>query len=401
MTRQHCDPYLINDGSSRVLEPVEGVFKEKWLQKFIFENPQSLPVNEVEPVFSPLIPICRELPTDAGPVDVLFINQDGLLTLVECKLWDNPEARRTVIGQILDYGKEISRWGYEDLERAIQKTTREKNASLFKLISENSEEMDEKEFVDNVTRNLKRGRFLLLIVGEGIRESTELIADFLQNHAHLNFSFALVELAIFQLPEEYHEGYIVHPRVIAETTEIERAVIRIEDGQVIAEAPKAVSHVTGAGRRGKISEQAFYEALGQVDPRVANELKQFFVKANQYGPELKAGAHSLMLKFVAGDEEFNLGVFNSDGSFQNFGIASRTMNVGHPEIGEEYLDGLASILKNAKVDRHPPDHRFTWSVKRIDGKSVAIADCLAVQDEWLNLIQKTTDRLAKIQEQRD
>ncbi len=34
--------------------------------------------------------------------------------LVEAKLWRNPEARRKVIGQILDYAKELSRWNYED-----------------------------------------------------------------------------------------------------------------------------------------------------------------------------------------------------------------------------------------------------------------------------------------------
>ena len=32
------------------------------------------------------------------------------------------------------------------------------------------------------------GTFLLLIVGNGIRESVELIAEFLQEHAHLEVS---------------------------------------------------------------------------------------------------------------------------------------------------------------------------------------------------------------------
>jgi hypothetical protein len=48
-------------------------------------NPGILPVREVDPSFGPLIPLCRELRTEAGPIDVAFINPFGKLTLVECK----------------------------------------------------------------------------------------------------------------------------------------------------------------------------------------------------------------------------------------------------------------------------------------------------------------------------
>jgi hypothetical protein len=48
--------------------------------------------------------------TPAGPLDALFINRHGALGLVKCKLWRNPQARREVVGQILDYAKELARW---------------------------------------------------------------------------------------------------------------------------------------------------------------------------------------------------------------------------------------------------------------------------------------------------
>ena len=54
----------------------------------------------------------------------------------------------------------------------------------------------EAEFVDNVTRHLKRGEFLLLIVGDGIREDVEHIVDFVQRHSGLHFNLALVEAAL-------------------------------------------------------------------------------------------------------------------------------------------------------------------------------------------------------------
>jgi len=116
MPRQHSKPYIVKDSTTHALETTEYRFNEAWLRDFIFTHPQVLPVDEIEPVFSSLIPVCTDLPTRSGPVDILFVNEAGLLTIVECKLWKNPEARRMVIGQILDYQKDISRWSYDDLQ---------------------------------------------------------------------------------------------------------------------------------------------------------------------------------------------------------------------------------------------------------------------------------------------
>jgi hypothetical protein len=49
----------------------------------------------------------RELSTEAGPVDVCILNGDGDITVVECKLASNPERRRMVVGQVLDYAAAI------------------------------------------------------------------------------------------------------------------------------------------------------------------------------------------------------------------------------------------------------------------------------------------------------
>jgi hypothetical protein len=53
--------------------------------------------------------------------------------------------------------------------------------------------VDEQHFHDALTANLRRGRFLLLIVGDGIREGVEAIAEYLQVHSGLHFSLGLVE----------------------------------------------------------------------------------------------------------------------------------------------------------------------------------------------------------------
>jgi hypothetical protein len=92
--------------------------------------------------------------------------------------------------------------------------------------------VDEMQFNDSLTGNLRRGRFLLLIVGDGIREGVEAIAEYLQAHAGLHFSLGLVELPIYVLPDG---GRLVVPRVLARTTVITRTVVAIPDGYVLQE----------------------------------------------------------------------------------------------------------------------------------------------------------------------
>ena len=58
-------------------------------------------------MFTGPVPICTELSTPAGAIDNFMVTPSGLPVLVECKLWRNPEGRREVIGQILDYAKEL------------------------------------------------------------------------------------------------------------------------------------------------------------------------------------------------------------------------------------------------------------------------------------------------------
>lgn len=399
--RQFGSVHLISgDGDEQTAEPLKPLelsteatkrFDEGWLQDLIFRCPELLPVNEIEPVFGDLIPVCRELPTQVGPLDVVYVNSLGMLTLVECKLWRNPEARRQVVGQILDYANSICRWSYADLQGAVRRALREERASLFEIVGGGENELSEPEFVDNVSRNLKRGRFLLMIVGDGIRESVELISDYLQEHAHLNFSFALVEERIYQLPESQGSRLLVQPRIIARTVEIERAVVRIDDGKIVCEAskPKAPGDKPSP-KRSTITEQVFYEELGKIDPDLPGRVRSFFERVRAVGlrVELQRGA-----AIRSPDGYYHFGAFYPDGTAMNWSITNRTNSQGIPEVGEEYLDRLAALFPGSIVMKGKD--RNCWTVKRDQSTRLTIADFLGVQDSWLDLIDETLAKIEK------
>jgi hypothetical protein len=195
---------------------------EAWLRDTLFSHPELLPINDIDPSFGPLLPLCRELRTEAGPLDIAFINPMGRLTLVECKLWRNPEARRKVVAQVLDYARAISRWSYSDLQRQVSMATGRLGNIPFELARANNPTLVEHQFADAVVRTMRSGRFLLLIAGDGIREDVGALAELINRNAALGFSFGLVEVGLYDLGGD---GLAIQPRVTARTHVFERNVV--------------------------------------------------------------------------------------------------------------------------------------------------------------------------------
>ena len=232
-------PLVIKDGGDPIvldkIEISDGSYNEKFIQELVFDHPSCLPVSEIDRAYEDLVPICMELNTPAGPLDALYVTPTGRLVILEAKLWRNPEARRKVVAQILDYAKEFSRWDYEDLQRETSRRLGRKGNALFELVAEKYPDTNEAQFVDEVQQSLQQGRFLLLILGDGIREGAAAIADFIGSVGSLEFTFGLVELALYKNDAV---GMVIQPRVIARTVEMDRYVIRLPDGAYIEEEQK-------------------------------------------------------------------------------------------------------------------------------------------------------------------
>ena len=205
----------------------DGGMDESSLRNLLFQFPRSLPVEAIDAAYSDPVPICRELYTPAGYVDALYINALGRLILAEFKLWRNPQARREVIGQILDYTKELASWEFDDLQREVSRALGRKGNVPYELVREQAPNVEQASFVDNVSRHLKRGEFLLLIVGDGIREGVEKIVQFVQSYSGLHFDLALVEVALYR---DTANRIIVQPRVLMRTEVVRRVVL--ESGQL-------------------------------------------------------------------------------------------------------------------------------------------------------------------------
>lgn len=234
--QQHTSPFVVNhEGRTLALSRIDfGLsskghqYNEAWLQNLLHNNPQSLPTEEIDTAYKNLVPVCTELSTPAGPIDNLFVTPEGKLVVLEAKLWRNPEARRKVIGQILDYAKELSLWDYEELQKQVSKRIatghKQNNNAVYELVRKEYPDTNEADFVDEVSRSLRTGRFMLLIAGDGIREGATSIAQFLTDMGNLQFTFGLIEVGLYQMPDK---NILVQPRVLAKTVIIDRTVVEL------------------------------------------------------------------------------------------------------------------------------------------------------------------------------
>jgi len=216
----------------------EGAFSEKWLQSIVFKNPECLPVKEIDPHIGKLVPVCMEIETGAGPADILYVTATGQIVLVETKLWRNPEARREVVAQILDYAKQLTSWTYEDLAREAAIASKQGQSYLSGCLRKHG--IEEAAFVDGINRSLKTGDFLLLIVGDGIRSGAQSLVGFIERYGNLRFGLGLIEVAAYKLPTD---DVLLQPRILAKTEVLKRTVLIASSGDIEVENAAAKEDV--------------------------------------------------------------------------------------------------------------------------------------------------------------
>jgi hypothetical protein len=253
-------------GQPLKMEPLfgPGTHDEKWLQALLFAHPDTIPIDVIDPGAGSIVPICRELslPKQGAIVflDFLGVTPHGRLVLVECKLWRNPEARREVIAQILEYAALLRQWTYADLTARLKakflKATQRWNGPnpLYEHVRRSVAGLDEIRFVEAVSRSLATGDFNLIVAGDGIRHDVQAIANHLNSHSGLTSRLAFVQ---FQLWSDDAGRLIVLPTIPMRTEVLEQRVIvgangiplRFETAEVANEEAEAAVEPTHLAER--------------------------------------------------------------------------------------------------------------------------------------------------------
>ena len=360
--RRDCAPTWI-DGPA-VYRPLQRVrfgdrdFSEDFLQATLHACPDLLPVGEFERDFGPLVSVGREV--DA--IDNLYVAPSGKITIVETKLWRNPEATRNVVAQILDYATRLTAWSYETFEDQCRRALPPAplaGTSLYSLVHGvfPSETPSESEFIDSVERSLRLGRFLLLVVGDGIREGLPELLGALHAHPRLQFTFGLVELQVFREPNS-DSGRLIVPHVVANSTEVVRAVVRVETtghADVSVEIEDLVGEEEVPRRRRTLSEEEFFDKLAAPEAATVRTLLE---RSRDLGAlvQFGSGGVSVRLQDPGGTKQkLTLFVVRTVGDLYTGWLPGQLETVGiERRIGVEWVRTVASRFPGVEPSDSDP-----------------------------------------------
>ena len=214
--------------------------------------------------------------SDAGArwsIDHLIIDQDAVPTLAEVKRGSNPEIRRTVVGQMLEYAAHASQtWTADELRRTFEDSAGARGLDpieeLGKLLQSDGEP-DADAFWHTVETNLSARRLRLLFIADDIPDPLERVVEFL-NAQMPNIEVLAVEIKRFQ----GKSTQTLVPRIIGRLAGSE-------------------SHGTSGARR-KLTRESFLSEFKSVEAKAG--VARLMDVARESGAQLGWGSSSVTVR---------------------------------------------------------------------------------------------------------
>ncbi len=168
-----------------------------------------------------LMLIRREMPVPSAAVggpgfslDHLFVDSDCIPVLVEVKRSSDTCIRREVVGQMLDYAANATRyWPIDLLQASLQEQARGRKTTVEELIADLNSALDADRFWANVEANLTEGRIRLLFVADKLPDELVRVIEFLNEQMR---PAEVLGIEVRQYAGGDHIAFV--PHVIGQTT---------------------------------------------------------------------------------------------------------------------------------------------------------------------------------------
>ena len=206
-------------------------------------------------------------------VDHLFVDQDAIPTLVEAKLSGNPESRRKVVGQMMDYAAHATRtWQSETIQRSFrQRCILEGTDADYELsrFLQPDGETEIQVFWGKVAENLRSARLRLLFVADSIPNELKRIVEFLN-------------------------GQMPHAEVFA--VEIKR----FSDKNLQILSPRVFGHIPPERLTKKRGTKTLEEILNQMpNPDIRQAMQRLIDLTDQKGGFIYPGSVAFSIRYTS------------------------------------------------------------------------------------------------------
>lgn len=242
-------------------------------------------------------------------------------------------------------------------------------------------------FEETVAKNLRLGRFLILIVGDRIRQSVVEMLNYANRYPHLATNVALVELRCYQWRQDQDWPLLVIPGIVAHTEVIERSVIQVtvQSGgtyQVDVRQERAEDR-TEVRKRVTLTEEAFWELLMEQAPGQYTNVRSLVDRYRGRGSitiDPKESSIVIRLDIQDTGQQVSLFFVDKGGHIRVWPrtIASQLANAGlDPGLVELYDAQMRGILRVSK-DRK----ELARSIANVD-----IDEFVAAVDAFIERVQ--------------
>jgi hypothetical protein len=318
-------------------EGVGSATLEVALQNLLSAHPDLIPGGQVSPDAStpPRFALLGAEVTIDGrySVDHVMVDSDGVPTLIETKLFENPDSRRDVIGQILEYAAlGLAEWGNGVLRGKAAAYWGRKNMSVDDMLqSRFGPDFLTDEFWTLVEANLQSGSVRLIIAGDQIRPDVRRVIEMLNSEME-NIDIFGLELGCYG---ESGEEFVLVPRIVGQTI---RAVDRKGAGKVRPWSPDEL--------------RSRYRSIASDAPDRAHRLDEILDWALQ--ESLYVRSISATPCFALGDNDgTRLVTVNPDGLLHWYAGEHVYAGWGGEPTRRHFYDGLVAL--GLAGEHHDPD----------------------------------------------